>query len=142
MSLIAFSFARPKRAAIAAAWLSSAMGCLPVLAQNASPAPPPAATETAPQPGAAATAPTTETAPTPAAATKPGATIQHIVVEGAQRVEPATVLSYVSVREGAPYDEAAVDRALKTLFATGLFADVKFNWDGANLTIHVVENPI
>ena len=40
------------------------------------------------------------------------------------------------------YDEQAVDRSLKTLFATGLFADVKFNWNGSTLTVNVVENPI
>ncbi len=28
------------------------------------------------------------------------------------------------------------------MFATGLFADVKFNWDGSTLTVHVVENPL
>src|SRR5690349_18349611 len=133
MSLIAFPFAHPRRAAFAAAWLSVVIGCLPVFAQPASPAPPAASTAEQANPQAAAPA---------ALPAKPGATIQHIVVEGAQRVEPATVLSYVAVREGEPYDEAAIDRSLKTLFATGLFADVKFNWDGATLTIHVVENPI
>ena len=30
--------------------------------------------------------------------------IQHIVVRGTQRVEPGTVLTYVSVREGDTYD--------------------------------------
>src|SRR5215469_9473686 len=137
MSLIAFPFARPKRAAIAAAWLSSALGCLPAFAQATNPTPPPAAAQPAPESAA-----TGEPSPASTAAARPGATIQHIIVEGAQRVEPATVLSYVSLREGQPYDEAAADRSFKTLFATGLFADVKFNWDGANLTIHVVENPI
>src|SRR5579871_313588 len=130
MSLIAFPFAQSKRAAVAAAWLILAVVAFPAFAQNASPAPSPAATQ-AQQP-----------ASQPAAAAKPGAVIQHIVVEGAQRVEAATVLSYVSVHEGEPYDEAAVDRSLKTLFATGLFADATFNWDGATLTIRVVENPI
>jgi len=72
----------------------------------------------------------------------PGPTIKSIVVQGAQRVEPATVLSYVSIREGDPYDEQSADRSFKTLFATGLFADVKLNWDGSTLTINVVENPI
>ncbi|HLY06914.1 MAG TPA: outer membrane protein assembly factor BamA, partial [Rhizomicrobium sp.] len=143
MSLIAFPFARPKRATIAAAWLSSALACHAALAQSSSPPPSPTPAEAAPQSAPTGqTTPTVGTAPTSAAAARPGATIQHIVVEGAQRVEPATVLSYVSVREGEAYDEAAIDRSLKTLFATGLFADVKFNWDGATLTIHVVENPI
>ncbi|HEX9159578.1 MAG TPA: POTRA domain-containing protein, partial [Rhizomicrobium sp.] len=137
MSLIAFPFARPKRAAIVAAWLTLMLASLPAHAQApaASPATP------AEQQGAPATPAQQQAAP-PAEPAKAGATIQHIVVEGAQRVEPATVLSYVSLREGEPYDEAATDRSLKTLFATGLFADVKFSWDGATLTIHVVENPI
>ncbi|MBU6472254.1 MAG: outer membrane protein assembly factor BamA [Alphaproteobacteria bacterium] len=68
--------------------------------------------------------------------------IQQIMVRGTQRIEPATVLSYISVHVGEPYDEQAVDRSLKTLFATGLFSDVKFNWSGSVLTVNVVENPI
>src|SRR5262249_5288934 len=61
---------------------------------------------------------------------------------GTQRIETGTVMSYISVRQGDEYDEQAIDRALKALFATGLFADVKFNWDGSTLSINVVENPI
>jgi outer membrane protein insertion porin family len=68
--------------------------------------------------------------------------VRHIVVHGTQRIEPATVLSYMSLREGDNYDDQLADRALKTLFATGLFADVKMNWDGSTLTVNVVENPI
>ena len=66
------------------------------------------------------------------AGSAPGAQriIQHIVVRGTQRVEPATVLTYVVVREGDTYDPADVDTALKALFATGLFSDVKINFDG------------
>ncbi|HWY15168.1 MAG TPA: outer membrane protein assembly factor BamA [Rhizomicrobium sp.] len=119
MSLIAFPFARYKCVALAAACAAAALPVLPTLAQQANPAPP---------------------ASSPAAV--PGPTIKRIVVQGAQRVEPATVLSYVSIREGDPYDEQSADRSFKTLFATGLFADVKLNWDGSTLTINVVENPI
>jgi len=119
MSLIAFPFARCKRLALAAACAATILPPLPGLAQAANPPPPSAPPATA-----------------------PGPEIKHIVVLGAQRIEPATVLSYVSIREDQPYDEQAVDRSLKTLFATGLFADVKFNWDGSTLTINIVENPI
>src|ERR1700722_10654222 len=119
MSLIAFPFARYKCVALAAACAAAALPVLPTLAQQANPAPP---------------------ASSPAAV--PGPTIKRIVVQGAQPAEPATVLSYVSIREGDPYDEQSADRSFKTLFATGLFADVKFNWDGSTLTIHVVENPL
>ncbi|MBI3676538.1 MAG: outer membrane protein assembly factor BamA [Proteobacteria bacterium] len=71
-----------------------------------------------------------------------GPVIQQIVVRGTQRIEAGTVVSYLSFRQGDNYDEQTADRSLKTLFATGLFSDVKFNWDGSALTINVVENPI
>ena len=35
------------------------------------------------------------------------------------------MLSYVGIREGDAYDAADADTALKALFATGLFSDVK-----------------
>ena len=69
-------------------------------------------------------------------------TVQHILVRGTQRIEPATVVSYISIREGDIYNEQTVDLALKTLYQTGLFADVKMHFDGSTLTIAVVENPI
>ncbi len=80
----------------------------------------------------------------PAQAPAPAPTIQHIVVKGTQRIEAATVLSYISLREGDAYLEQTADRALKSLFATGLFSDVKVNWDAATstLTINVVEASI
>ncbi len=75
----------------------------------------------------------------------PERTIQHIVVTGTQRVEQSTVgLTYVGLREGDSYNAADSDQALKTLYATGLFSDVRINFDpaSATLTIAIVENPI
>ena len=86
--------------------------------------------------------PSPSTAETPAPSQPAGPAVKRIVVQGTQRIEAGTVLSYLSIREGDPYDEQVVDRSLKTLFATGLFADVKMNWDGSTLTVNVVENPI
>ena len=68
--------------------------------------------------------------------------IQRIVVEGTQRIEPDSVLSYLLLRQGQPYDPAVADRSLKVLFDTGLFSDVRMDWDGMTLTVRVVENPI
>lgn len=70
--------------------------------------------------------------------------IQHIAVRGTQRVEPATVLTYVGLREGDNFTPADADTALKALTATGLFSDVKTDFDEATgtLTIRVTENPI
>jgi outer membrane protein insertion porin family len=54
------------------------------------------------------------------------------------------VLTYVGVREGDNYTPADVDAAVKALYTTGLFSDVKTSFDGATgtLTIRVTENPI
>ena len=79
----------------------------------------------------------------PAAAEAPRV-IQHIIVRGTQRVEPGTVLTYVGLREGDNYTPADTDAALKALTVTGLFSDVRTNFDAATgtLTIRVTENPI
>jgi outer membrane protein insertion porin family len=95
-------------------------------------------------PVAFAKAPAPAAAP-PAAAPAPPPdvrVIQHIIVLGTQRIEPSTVVSYISLREGDIYNEQTTDTALKTLYQTGLFADVKVHFDGSVLTINVVENPI
>ena len=68
--------------------------------------------------------------------------IQSVEVRGAQRVDPGTVLSYMLIREGDPFDPRRVDKSLKSLFATGLFADISLRREGNILVVNVVENPI
>lgn len=68
--------------------------------------------------------------------------IEEVRIEGAQRIEPATVQSYMLVRPGDPYDQQRIDRSLKNLFGTGLFADVTITRQGDVLVVKVVENPI
>src|SRR5438045_1651777 len=68
--------------------------------------------------------------------------IRDIKVEGNQRIETATVLSYIDLQKGDPFDQALLDRALKNLYATGLFADVSIHQEGPDLLVKVVENPI
>jgi len=69
-------------------------------------------------------------------------TIRSIVVSGAQRLEPTTVLSYMKLRVGQTYTQESADQALKDLFETELFKDVSIrNNDGA-VIIEVVENPV
>jgi outer membrane protein insertion porin family len=46
------------------------------------------------------------------------------------------------IREGQPFTQALVDQSLKTLFATGLFADVQIEQSNGTVTVKVVENPI
>jgi outer membrane protein insertion porin family len=77
----------------------------------------------------------------PVATAKAGA-IAGIRIEGIQRIEPETVRSYLLLQPGDPWDVERVDRSLKALFATGLFADVKLRREGNTLVVRVVENPI
>ena len=56
--------------------------------------------------------------------------IQEIEVEGNQRIEAATVRSYLAVAVGDPFDPAELDQSLKNLFATGLFDDVALRREG------------
>ncbi|HWA46026.1 MAG TPA: outer membrane protein assembly factor BamA [Hypericibacter adhaerens] len=71
-----------------------------------------------------------------------GEPISDIRVEGNQRIESETVRSYMQISPGDPFEPVRVDRALKALFATGLFADVTFQRDGRTLVVVVKENPI
>ncbi len=50
--------------------------------------------------------------------------------------------SYLQFSVGDLYDAGKVDRSLKALFQTGLFADVRIDREGAGVVITVVENPV
>jgi outer membrane protein insertion porin family len=106
---------------------------VPAMAQTA-PAAPPAAngTQTTPARAAAAT-------PAPAQ----GGTIKSLRVEGSQRIEPETVLSYTKLRVGAPYTAETLDQALKDLQASELFVDYQISGvEDGNIVLRVRENPI
>ncbi|MGJ8559509.1 MAG: outer membrane protein assembly factor BamA [Litorimonas sp.] len=68
--------------------------------------------------------------------------IRSIQVVGNQRVEANTVASYLLFAPGDPYSEERIDLSLKTLYATGLFADVVIDPRDGNVLIQVIENPI
>ncbi len=91
------------------------------------------------QPPAAQAVPTVAP-PTPAPVTR---TIRTITVNGNQRLEPETVLSYTQLRPGEAYDQERLDTALRELYATELFADVTIaGADTGDLVVQVRENPV
>jgi outer membrane protein insertion porin family len=71
-----------------------------------------------------------------------GLTSSSIVVQGNRRVEADTVRSYFKVAPGERLDPAAIDAALKALYATGLFQDVHISQTGGKLIVTVVEAPV
>jgi outer membrane protein insertion porin family len=69
-------------------------------------------------------------------------TIRSIVVNGSQRLEPGTVLSYMKLRVGQTYTQESADQALKDLFETELFKDVSIRNNAGAVVIDVIENPV
>lgn len=68
--------------------------------------------------------------------------IRNIRVDGTQRIEPQTVVSYLNIGVGDPMTRPTLNRGLKNLFATGLFADVTLRQDQDTLVVEVSENPV
>jgi outer membrane protein insertion porin family len=102
--------------------------------------------EPAAQPTAEPSAQPAEAPPAPAPAPAPSEPrtgfVQRILVRGNERIEPATVISYLPIQPGESVDPAKIDLALKALFRTDLFSDVSIELDGTDLVVNVVENPI
>ena len=94
----------------------------------------------------------TTPAPTPPAAPATAATqaapasqqvIRTLRVEGSQRIEPETVLSYTKLRVGIPYTAATLDQALVDLQASELFADYSISGvESGDIVLRIRENPI
>lgn len=68
--------------------------------------------------------------------------IRRVRVEGNQRIEARTILTYLGIKDGDAFDGQSIAKALKDLFNTGFFADVKLVRSGNDLVVRVVENPV
>ncbi|MGY8986081.1 MAG: outer membrane protein assembly factor BamA [Sphingomonadales bacterium] len=68
--------------------------------------------------------------------------IEYISVIGNERIEVNTVASYLTLRVGMPFSPIEIDRSLKSLFSTGLFADITMERNENSLVVRIVENPI
>ena len=68
--------------------------------------------------------------------------IKNILINGVQRIEAETVLSYLSFKKGDRFNPININKSLKTLFATGLFADVSIKRSDDEIVVDIVENPI
>ncbi|HAQ36635.1 MAG: outer membrane protein assembly factor BamA [Maricaulis sp.] len=84
--------------------------------------------------------PETQTVTAPAA--QQAVPVRQILVEGNQRVEADTVISYLLIQTGQVADARSINLSIQTLFATGLFSDVRIEDRGGIVVVYVVENPI
>jgi outer membrane protein insertion porin family len=67
------------------------------------------------------------------------AVVSSIQVRGNQRVDAGTIRSQSGIVPGRSFSNADIDEAVKRLFATGLFSDVRVNQVGSTLVIQVSE---
>lgn len=68
-------------------------------------------------------------------------TVQDIRVEGIQRTEAGTVFSYLPVKVGETMTDEKAAQAIKALFATGFFKDVRIEIDSGVIVIVIEERP-
>jgi outer membrane protein insertion porin family len=68
--------------------------------------------------------------------------LQDIRVEGLQRTDPGTVFAALPFRISDTYTDEKAAAALRALFATGLFKDVRIEIDGRIAVIVVEERPV
>ena len=93
--------------------------------------------------GPAANLPRPDDSPAPVVTDPNAKTIKTLRVEGSQRIEPETVLSYTKLRVGIKYTAETLDQALKDLQASELFADYSISGvETGDIVLRVRENPI
>ncbi len=67
--------------------------------------------------------------------------VKDIQVKGLQRISLGTVYNYLPVNVGEKFSLDNVSPAIKALFKTGFFKDVKLEREGSTLIVNVVERP-
>jgi outer membrane protein insertion porin family len=68
-------------------------------------------------------------------------TVKDIRVEGIQRTEAGTIFSYLPVKVGETLTDEKAAQAIKTLFATGFFRDVRIEVENDVMVVVVQERP-
>jgi outer membrane protein insertion porin family len=67
--------------------------------------------------------------------------IEDIRVEGLERITPGTVFNYLPMKVGDTFDDSRSSEAVRALFKTGFFDDVRLERDGSILVFILDERP-
>ncbi len=67
--------------------------------------------------------------------------IKYIQVEGTQRIDTETVITYANISKDDIYTEELGNKALKSLFETNLFSNIQISFNRDTLKITIKENP-
>ncbi len=68
--------------------------------------------------------------------------IEDIVIRGTQRTDGLSLLSYLPLGIGDTFSQDLMDKALKTLYTTGNFSDIRITRENNDLVITISEQPI
>ncbi|MFM8501582.1 MAG: POTRA domain-containing protein, partial [Fluviibacter sp.] len=63
--------------------------------------------------------------------------VRDIRVEGLQRTEPGTVFTYLPIKVGETVDAQKITEAIRALYATGFFKDVRIEAIGNELIVTI-----
>jgi outer membrane protein insertion porin family len=67
--------------------------------------------------------------------------VRDIRLEGLRRIEAGTVFSYLPIKLGDTFTDDKASEAIRALYATGFFNDVKINTEGDVVIVQVIERP-
>ncbi|KVE37390.1 outer membrane protein assembly factor BamA [Burkholderia sp. TSV86] len=67
--------------------------------------------------------------------------VQDIKIEGLQRVEAGSVFAYLPIKQGETFTDDKASEAIRALYATGFFTDVRVATQGGVVIIQVQERP-
>jgi outer membrane protein insertion porin family len=122
----------PRRLLVLALAAAAALPALPAMAQAGSPfAPPPTDPAAAAGPGMVAPAPPADDS----------FVVADVRVDGLQRVPAGTVFTYLPIERGDRVDRSRIAEAIRALYKTGFFEDVRVGRQGDILVVTVQERP-
>ncbi|AOK29419.1 outer membrane protein assembly factor BamA [Burkholderia singularis] len=67
--------------------------------------------------------------------------VQDIKIEGLQRVEAGSVFAYLPIKQGETFTDEKASEAIRALYATGFFTDVRVATQGGVVIVQVQERP-
>ncbi len=68
-------------------------------------------------------------------------TASDIRIDGLQRISAGTVYTYLPIEKGDQVNSASTSEAIRALYKTGFFSDIRLERQGNILVVHVVERP-
>lgn len=89
------------------------------------------------------TAPAASSAPalTPAPVNNSSFTVSDIRIDGLQRIGAGTVFTYLPIERGDTVDQSRIAQAVRALYKTGFFEDIRVDRQGDILVVTVTERP-